>query len=55
MKHYKISEELLGFLLKYLQGRPHAEVDAGVQALRKLEEIKETFTPNPANKYEKKK
>ena len=41
MKQYKISEDILKGILQYLATKPYAEVAQGIEALNKLEEIKE--------------
>ena len=44
MKEFKVSEELATAVLNYLAGRPYVEVFQLVNALQKLEEIKQAET-----------
>ena len=39
--YYKIKEETLNNLLKYLVSKPYAEVFQGIEELKNLEQIKE--------------
>ena len=41
MKQFKISEQVLQGLMQYLATKPYSEVAQGIEALSRLEEIKE--------------